>query len=406
MSDGMSSSASSMPIVEWRWDQGRLRYFRFDSIKAVARALAPLDRVKLNTRSDPLRNPLRAIGLPFLPTHYRVWRNYARVFGAACLATNVDDKLRTTDLCRALAHGGDDQLTADDYFAFLVPRFSFPSPVFAGYSHTGPTVFPLCGLLRFMMTHIGGDGFGRITLDEVFAFVIGNGCIGSEPLDFYRGLSPTARGSVGDEARQIREFLIFFSQFSFLQWVHPETLYLDVDAFDRDAFTKLEALASPIVRRRNSHRSRELLELGAFAPGYQAPVVPEREIPEDVLFTEGSRVRSNHLRLERSPKLRAMLFGSLRGMLCNMCGRTMQRHYPWADPRSMLEVHHLLPLGSAVKIDERGTRLADLVALCPSCHGSVHIYYRHWLRGHGLSDFRSRQEAVTVYRECKAQYVN
>ncbi len=394
----------------WRWDQGRLEYFRFDNIRAVARVLAALEGVPLDHKAgDPLRVPLGATGLPFLPTHYRVWRNHARVFGAAGLATEVGGRLRVTGLCKALAQDGVDQLTVDDYFAFLVSRFYFPWPAFQGYSHTGPIVFPFCAILRYLMTHVRKDGFGAVTLDEVFSKLIGSNCRGDEPLAFYQRLPSTGRAPVGDERRQIREFLSFFSQFSFLHWTRPDTLFLDVDATrDEEALTRLEELAQPIRRRRLADRDQELLSLlGTFEPITLAEVIaPPREIPEDLVFTEGSRVRTNHLRIERSPKLRALLFNSLGSRPpCDVCRRDLRHHYPWADYPNMLEVHHLLPLGSALEIRKRETSLADLTALCRNCHGGVHVYYRQWLGGQGLVDFRSKDEAKTVYRESKDRYV-
>lgn len=394
--------------MRWRWDQGRLDYFRFDSTRSIARVLVTLDGTRLNEEvQDPLRAPLAATRLPLRPAHYRVWRNYARVFGAAWLATGVGNRLRVTDLCQALAVTGDQQLTVDDYFAFLVPRFYFPSPVFAGYSHVGPVSYPFCAILRYLMTHVRRDGFGAVTLGEVFSEIIGSGCIGSESLDFYRALRPTARRPAGDEERQIREFLIFFSQFSFLQWTRPDTLFLDVDALDQEALRKLEELATPIPRRRLKDRASELLATASWKQGQSLPApVPVREVPEDIVFTEGSRIRTNHLRIERSPKLRALLFASLRHRpVCHMCGRDMQVHYPWVAYANMLETHHLLPLGSALKVGIQGTSVSDLVALCRSCHGSVHVYYRQWLRDNALRDFRSKQEAISVYEDCKRKYV-
>ena len=67
--------------MRWRWDQGRLGYFQFENIVRIAQVLKTLDGVPLNTREDLLRQPLmQGTGLPFAPAHYKVWRNYARVF--------------------------------------------------------------------------------------------------------------------------------------------------------------------------------------------------------------------------------------------------------------------------------------------------------------------------------------
>ena len=62
-----------------------------------------------------------------------------------------------------------------------------------------------------------------------------------------------------------------------------------------------------------------------------------------------------------------------------------------------LDIHHLLPLSSAVAISSSGTSLADIVGLCPSCHRAVHMYYRKWLRANEQADFKSKQEAHDVF---------
>jgi len=391
--------------MPWRWDQGRLDYFKFDNIRSIASVLCLLDNVRLRQRGhDPLRVPLTATGLPFLPATYTVWRNYKRVFGAALLASSVNDRLAVTDLCRELARSGPDQMTADDYLSFLVPRFYFPSPVFQGYAHTGPRFFPFCALLRLLVSRLAGGAFGAVTLAEVFSTIIGNECTGEEPIDYYANLQPTGRTPRGDEARQVRELLIFFSQFSFLQWT-PDTLFLDIDASDSAVVRDIQALATPLGMRRIQDPSRELRHIGSVGKGMRPTIsVPERRAPEDLLFVEGSRVMVNHLRIERSPKLRLMFFESLgETPLCDMCQVYLPDRYPWTE--NMLEIHHLLPLGSAVQIGHQGTSLSDLVPLCPNCHRGTHVYYRRWLDTREVTDFQSRQQAQGAYEEAKQSYI-
>ena len=65
----------------------------------------------------------------------------------------------------------------------------------------------------------------------------------------------------------------------------------------------------------------------------------------------------------------------------------------------MIDLHHLLPLSSVIKITNEGTTLEDLVGLCPSCHRAIHTYYRRWLKANNLEDFRSKKEAMEVYLE-------
>ena len=121
---------------DWRWDQGRLEYFRFDNIRIIAKCLLSMEVAKLD---DPNLDPLRDIlefetGLPFAPSHYKVWRNYRRVFACSLLAAHHQNLLVVTDLCRRIAGVKTPALTVDEYLSFIIPRFYFPSPAFQGYS--------------------------------------------------------------------------------------------------------------------------------------------------------------------------------------------------------------------------------------------------------------------------------
>ena len=102
MFDTPYSSLSRRPVLRWRWDQGRLDYFLYENILRIARALVRLDGVPLNTREDLLREPLmQGVELPFAPSHYKVWRNYARVFACSMLATQVNHRLADVDELRS-----------------------------------------------------------------------------------------------------------------------------------------------------------------------------------------------------------------------------------------------------------------------------------------------------------------
>lgn len=175
--------------TRWRWDQGRLNYFRFENIVRMAGVLSKLDGVALNSKGDPLREFLKAgTGLPFAPTSYTVWRNYARVFQCAMLATRVDNKLVVTDLCRQLSDEKD-PLTPDQYFNFLFARFALPFPAFEGYDSNSRTTYTFVAILKFAIVR----GSSGVSLPDVFAYIIGNECSGAESLDFYRKLQPTGR---------------------------------------------------------------------------------------------------------------------------------------------------------------------------------------------------------------------
>lgn len=128
-------------------------------------------------------------------------------------------------------------------------------------------------------------------------------------------------------------------------------------------------------------------------------IVPTFEVftsePSDIEFIEGNRKRVEHFRVERSGLLKKYYKKVNPNPICCACGADMSKRYPWTD--YMLDIHHLLPLSSAVAISSSGTSLADIVGLCPSCHRAVHMYYRKWLRANEQADFKSKQEAHDVF---------
>lgn len=77
--------------------------------------------------------------------------------------------------------------------------------------------------------------------------------------------------------------------------------------------------------------------------------------------------------------------------------------YPWTD--HVIELHHLLPLASPVRVESTGTSLNDLVGICPSCHRATHKYYSLWFRQNNVRDFRSYEEAYQVYLNTKNSIV-
>ena len=55
--------------MKWRWDQGRLAYFRFENICSMAKVLRSLDGIDLGTKEDFLRQPLEKKHRPPLCAH-------------------------------------------------------------------------------------------------------------------------------------------------------------------------------------------------------------------------------------------------------------------------------------------------------------------------------------------------
>ncbi len=390
----------------WRWDQGRLDYFRFDRLVKIAKVLNTLQGVGLNAgHQDALRPALEDnTGLPFSPKNYTVWRNYKRVFGSALLATDTGGYLAITGICRWLAAETEDPVNVDEYLSLLAPRFYFPFPAFQDYSADVTPTFPFSASLKYLLAAIETQREASLSLQDVFALIIGNHCTGLESVEHYVNLPTTPYMPVGDEERQVRELLIFLSQSSFLKW-HRNRLYLDVRAGDVESIDVIKKMAEPLATAHNADAAQEILTLGAF-PNlvFGASADTTRREPADVVFTEGKRVRVMHLRAERSPYLRQWFFSRLtRPYLCDMCRCDPKTMYPWTE--NILEVHHLLPLSSALTVTGTGTSLQDIVALCPNCHKSVHTFYKTWLNSATLNDFRSRQEAAGVYQEAKGMVI-
>ena len=400
-------------MEKWRWDQGRLEYFRFDNIKAFARVLAPIDGTPLtgSRAQDPLRVPLEVgTGLRFSPNSYSVWRNYSRVFQSSFLCTNSNGNLAVTDLCRFLA--ANQNADVDEYMAHVIPRFSFAFPAFQDYKISNPPVFPFCAAVKYLLgAYKQSATETSISLPDIFSLLIGNNCTGEEAVAFYQNLPRTNRSPIGDEERQIREMFIFASQSSFLKW-HRKRLYLDIlpgDAESENAFT---LLSQPIVRQRQADPASELLRLGSLGlvnlpnRSIAAALDTPRRQPADVLFTEGMRERVTHLRIERSPYLRRSYFAQQnKPYRCDVCGCDPVVVYPWlTDIDNILEVHHLLPLSSALLVTGSGTSFSDIVSLCPNCHRSIHSFYKKWLNKKKITDFVSKQQAQEVYESAKKEY--
>jgi len=390
-------------INKWRWDQGRLTYFRFENLKRISECLVDLEGLNVSGVGDPiLRESLTSrTSLPFAPVSYTVWRNYARVFACSLVATQLDGKLQVTDIGRKLAGVDSSEIDVDEYLSFWIPRFYLPSPSFQDYSSSENRVFPLCAVLKYLLAIFLENGEADINVSQVFSLIIGNGCNGTELLEHYRNLKPKDRSPVGDEARQVREMLIFASQMSWLKWYNG-ALRVDIVSGDLQSIEDLRGIVEPLQNVRNPTQQQEIISLGTITTAIIKPIsLTTREIPEDILFTEGRKVRVTHLKTERSPQLRRLFFSRTPIPICNMCTCDMRHRYPWTD--NLLEVHHLLPLSSAITITGEGTSLEDVVGLCPNCHRSVHVYYKRWFERNLVNDFFSKDEAREVYQSAKRE---
>ena len=381
--------------MRWRWDQGRLDYFLYENVVRMARVLVGLDGVPLNAREDLLRTPLeQGVELPFAPSHYKVWRNYARVFACSMLATSVGHRLVVTDLCRKLA---DESMSysPDQYLNFVFSRFTLPFPAFDDYNPHLAATFPFVAILKFVFSH-PSDG---VTLEDVFSYVIGNGCTGREDLAHYVALQKTNRRPMGDEARQVREMMVFMGQTSYLKWMNRRLL-----PDTTDVHSILRAVSPLALGTRRTFGAEEFLSITAMNSDLALRRLDvemnDRNVPV-AGFEEGRRVFRTHGRIERSPLVRRAYFRAHPDLVCDTCRMNVHSVYPWTE--NLLELHHVLPLSASINVNGTTTVLDDLVPLCPSCHKGIHAFYRVKFDEWGIQDFGSKKMAHDVYEMAKDQ---
>lgn len=383
--------------MKWRWDQGRLLYFRFENICAMAKVLNSLDGLSLDTKDDLLRHPLTAhTELPFLPLHYKVWRNYSRVFQCSMLAARIEDKLVVSELCKNLA--GKAPFSPDEYLNFVFTHFQYPYPAFEEYDADIAPIFPFVAIIKFLIARRDKP----VSLDDVFSYIIGNECTGTESLLHYRDLRRTSRVPIGDEERQVREMLVFMGQVSYIRWFDGQ-LFLDTADFDAVMSATIPFLSSE--RKQNSNEEfLRLTSLLGYAQQHLDIRLMDRSISEFAV-KEGRKTFDSHQKTERSPLLRSRYFKMNPMLICDACGMHPVEKYPWLLDANILELHHVLPLSATLNSNGTTTTLDDLKPLCPSCHRSVHIFYKIKLTEWELPDFSSKRMAVDVYEQARKEIV-
>ena len=379
--------------MRWRWDQGRLDYFKFENVVSIAKALRDLEGISIDTKVDLLRFPLvENTGLPFAPSHYNVWRNYARVFHCAMLATNVCGRLVITDVCKRLADPKD-PFSSDEYLNFVFSRFTLPFPAFDDYDAKAVPTFPFISIIKFLIANYEKG----CSLHEVFNYVVGNNCTGTENLEYFRALKPTSRLPLGDEERQVREMLVFMGQSSYVKWFEKR-LYIDSVDFD----SILKATTPQVAGKRPEDPTEAFLELTMIAHGKLSAkfdILLKDRKGQEFAVSEGGKVFQSHGKIERSPLVRKRFFKMHPKIVCDACSLKPRERYPWTD--NILELHHVLPLSATLNVNGTTTVLDDMIPLCPSCHESIHIYYKIKLTEWGVFDFGSKRMAKDVYEMAK-----
>lgn len=390
----------------WRWDQGRLNYFTLTNVRKIASVLVDLDGTDLTIDEDLLRAPLeRVVALPFAaPPHYKVWRNYARVFKVLGLASNAGKLLVATETCKSLAASGDAFISYDEYLQHLAKSFYYPSPAFQNYNNNESQQFPFCAILKFLISRTFQKSLPHTTQDEVFSYLIANKVTGTEDLSYYGTLKKRPITPKNDERRQVREMLIFLSQLSYLSWIDG-SLFIDPIFLNSLSGEELNEITTPIQKTRDQDPNREIQNI--FGPINNPPLFTSSAPPnsEDLFFTEGKKTRVSHLRTERNRKVVEYYFDNTpNGALCDVCKTEVRDRYPWVN--NLIEVHHILPLSSPLHVDRRGTSIDDLVGLCPNCHRATHAFYRSYLVENNINDFESSKHAKDVYSMVKCSLVS
>ena len=382
----------------WHWEQGRLEYFQFDKLKAIAR-LALAHDLKSVSKSVAVS----ATELPFLPDRYpNLWRNYSRVLKRAMIV--YDDGIRAvpTPLARLLA--GDGLVTADEYFHFIAQTFTDPTPAFRGWDPTTPRRYPLVFALRYGLAKLAEMGVAEVTLDEVLWAYRNSDFVGDEEYPRFAALLISGQAEEerldSSESRQARESLKAISQISYLHF-DGQALAFSLDR--RDAERVFDQV-HPINGVPEEDPDMELLRLATLYADVDA--VHTYDLKNTVTseaqnsgFQEGNKAKRTHITIERNSKLRDAYFAANPSAICDACELDTSKRYPWAG--RILDLHHLLPLSSGTRVEQSGTVFSDLAPLCPTCHRAVHRYYDIWLKDEGRSDFESMGQAREVYGVAK-----
>lgn len=385
-------------MTRWRWDQGRLLYFQFNVLRLIAKSLIQLENTQINIKGiDPLREALEnGTGMPFSPNSYKVWRNYKRVIECSMIATSIDNRLFITDIGKWLA--SDAEIDVDDYVFEVVRRFRFPYPSFQDYNSKSEVIYPFSAIMKYLIANFNENHNAGLSLDELFEYVIGNSCTGLEDIEHYKQLDRTNRKPIGDERRQVREMIMFLSQASILKLIKRK-IYLDVTQADLMEYNFFLPIISPDFLLPKPIREEDFIWITTLGKTKPQLTIKSRESILEELFTEGKRVRVTHVKIERSPMLRKLYFQANPTTTCDMCVIDMKIRYPWT--LNLLEIHHILPLSSSLAMSSSGTSLKDVVPLCPTCHRSVHNYYKLWFNNNAKIDFTDKLEASEVYEEAK-----
>lgn len=391
----------------WRWDQGRGQYFKFDAIKKMAKVLANYNGANMDKANDLLRKDLeQATGLPFSPVAYTIKRNYKRVFECSLLATYIGKRLIVSDICQALAAGDKSLQTPDAYLYELERRFRYPFPAFDNYRDFKGICFPFFAIIKLLMAKSVGnmEKLSSVSLKDIGSMLIANDVTGLENMAFYKRLQPRSfsfeSDFSNDQKRQVREMMALLGQHSYIGYSQGRLTLAGLNEEEREsAFLSMTPISTDIASMTPVDDFVELTKYRAYQRPETRVESEDASSLENFSVSEGRKVFTSHLKIERDASLRRKYIRLHPQPVCDVCGRNMHVVYPWTE--NMLEIHHLKPLSSFEEGHE--TSLKDVVGLCPSCHRAIHIYYRGYLKKNDKEDFDDAAEAITAYNEAKSK---
>lgn len=373
-------------MSQWRWDQGRLAYFSYEAVQSLAVVLVTLDGVDTSEDLGRFSPVMRAeSGFDFLPLDYGVWRNYARVFKLAMLATEIEGVIYSSTIAKRIADP-DDGLTSDEYYSLLAKVHSTPSAIFQNEEVDEPVRYPLLSVVKLILAKSTAAGvIDGLTIEEITSTIEAAGLSGTESFSTFRDVAISGDRVVeGSLGRQAREMIKVISNLSFLEW-RGKCLCL-TDSYDENVIAYF-------------------FDDQDINDGEDAVVVDSVMLGSDIGFVEGQRKLRSHYKMERNRSLIGFYFrNSPNPEICDLCGVDACSMYPWEA--NLIEVHHKLPLASASRLGVHETTIGDLAGLCPCCHKAVHRFYRQWLSSHSADDFSSVQEAHEVYLVAKELYLD
>ncbi len=381
----------------WRWDQGHLPYFQFDTIRRLSELVVASD-FKTYDKNDLFNYT----GLEFrAPATHTPWRNYARVIKLCLLAYENNNRILPTRLANLISQPG--RVTCDEYFHFLVRAFTDSSPAFGNWKPPDNPRYPLLFSLKYVLSKYIVSGLPA-TIAEIIGAYLSSGYSGDETdEEFIRISQPLntneqATGNIQheDEYRQAAESIRVISQISYLTIVSNSVL-ISLDAADaREIFDSLNPIIGPFSNNRNTEIER-LASLYACAVDDVNLDYKNTSLDETISsgFIEGGKIERTHITIERNKNLINEFFRLKPTSICDLCGNDTSRMYPWTD--RIIDLHHILPLSSGTRAEAHGTSLDDLVAICPSCHRAVHRFYHTWLTQNNKRDFDNKDESVMVY---------